>query len=302
MNENKNAYITLFSNEDYIYCILGLYSSWKQQEHKYPFYCACTEDIKPETINILKGLGINILMIPTLEYSKTLKANNIRRNMQAMFFRALPKLQIWSLNQFDKLVYLDADTFIFQNLDDLFEKPHMSGVVDLAFLKADNPDWEIDGDKWFRYFNAGMLVIEPQEGLTNKIVDFMEWLPLDRNWSDQAILQAYYRNWPSRHNLHLSVYYNVLASALDVYESYGWFEDKNIKLMHFVDKYKPVPALWKDEVLTINGGRPYLHAAIAAYFNFINDYILECKENNLLPSDFKTIGELKGKKENTNAK
>ena len=57
------------------------------------------------------------------------------------------KLALWGLTEYTKLVYVDADAVVLENVDELFE-------IDVAFAAA--PDI-FPPDK----FNAGVLVVRP---------------------------------------------------------------------------------------------------------------------------------------------
>lgn len=41
------------------------------------------------------------------------------------------KLQIWNLVQFQKVVFIDADTLVVQNVDDLFNHPSIAAAPDV---------------------------------------------------------------------------------------------------------------------------------------------------------------------------
>ena len=56
------------------------------------------------------------------------------------------KLRAWTLTQFDKCVFLDADTLVIQNIDDLFEREELSAAPDIG---------------WPDCFNSGVFVFRP---------------------------------------------------------------------------------------------------------------------------------------------
>src|ERR1700722_3537530 len=62
------------------------------------------------------------------------------------FDKVFTKLRAWELEAFDKVVLLDADMVVLQNLDDLFERPELAAAPD--FLLPDR-------------FNSGSMVLEP---------------------------------------------------------------------------------------------------------------------------------------------
>lgn len=58
------------------------------------------------------------------------------------------KLNAWRLTQFDKCVFLDADTLVLRNVDELFDRPEMSAAPDIG---------------WPDCFNSGVFVFVPSE-------------------------------------------------------------------------------------------------------------------------------------------
>ena len=56
------------------------------------------------------------------------------------------KLKVWTLTQYKKCVFLDADTLVVQNVDELFDRPELSAAPDIG---------------WPDIFNSGVFVFEP---------------------------------------------------------------------------------------------------------------------------------------------
>ena len=60
----------------------------------------------------------------------------------------LTKIHCWRLTQYSKAVFLDADTLIVKNVDDLFERDEITAVPDIG---------------WPDCFNTGVFVFVPSE-------------------------------------------------------------------------------------------------------------------------------------------
>ena len=88
---------------------------------------------------------------------------SVNPRMTAVWENCLTKFKIFNLTQFDKLIFLDADILILKNLDDLFERPHMTSALDGEYFNL-WPGWD--------HFNSGIMVIEPSEKLFNDLLDF----------------------------------------------------------------------------------------------------------------------------------
>lgn len=148
------------------------------------------------------------------------------------------KLQLWGLTEYEKILYLDSDMLVMQNIDDLFERPSFSAV---AAGKLIHPAW--------RRLNSGTMVITPdktvEEALLQSITTTIEERSRENEpTGDQDVINHYLPTWPDNDNLHLSESYNLLFKHLTQYVcshgfSYGDSGDKGIKVVHFIGAKKP---------------------------------------------------------------
>jgi glycogenin glucosyltransferase len=92
----------------------------------------------------------------------------------------LTKLHIWNLLQFEKVVYLDADTLVIENIGELFE-------IQSSF--AASPDI-FPPDK----FNAGLLVIQPNASVFHEMISLVGVLS-SHDGGDTGFLNSYFSNW-----------------------------------------------------------------------------------------------------------
>lgn len=67
------------------------------------------------------------------------------------------KIHCWNLTQYRKCVFLDADTLVIQNCDELFERDELSAVPDIG---------------WPDCFNSGVFVFEPSRATYEAILDY----------------------------------------------------------------------------------------------------------------------------------
>jgi hypothetical protein len=104
------------------------------------------------------------------------------------FAATFTKLRAFELTQYDKLVLLDADTIVLQNIDDLFERPAIAAAPD--FLLPDR-------------FNSGVMVIAPERGLFERMMDALADSP-SYDGGDQGFLNTFFPDWyrgPAAHRL-----------------------------------------------------------------------------------------------------
>lgn len=143
--QKNNAYITLMSTNNYLYACIGLMYSWKNTNSKYPFYCLVTKDITKENIKILEGIGYKVIVddlyIPQSylnilkQYEETGVYETPIGNSTADLTKngwqyGWTKLRMFNYVQFDKLLFIDADSYVIQNMDDIFEYPGWSSCVE----------------------------------------------------------------------------------------------------------------------------------------------------------------------------
>lgn len=147
----------------------------------------------------------------------------------------LDKLLMFDLVQFDKVVYLDCDMIVLENLDHLFNCKHMSAV---AAGKKIYKEWTA--------LNSGLIVYEPSELLSNKILQVLpELLKQKKQFGDQDLLHLYYNNWIKESDLHLDDKYNVFFGQLHYYVNRLNYSvgkpnsANNIAVIHFTGTIKP---------------------------------------------------------------
>ncbi|HTR30746.1 MAG TPA: glycosyltransferase [Puia sp.] len=115
------------------------------------------------------------------------------------------KLNIFDLVEYEKVVYLDADMLIVENIDSLFEKPHMSAVIAGGFL-PENAQWS--------NFNSGLMVVVPGHDTFARITAAVGHLP-SADKSDQGFLNSFFDSWYAHGHLHLDHKFNVPVDYLD---------------------------------------------------------------------------------------
>lgn len=207
MRTEKKAYITILCTNNYIHACIGLMYSWQATNPKYPFYCLVTDEITSENIKLLEDIGYKVLkdqaFIPD-SYFKTLE--KLESETEPEFFignatadlkkngwqHAWTKLQIFKYTQFEKLLYIDADSYVVQNLDHLFDMPGWS-----ASCEYDAP-WT-----GLHRFHTAFFLAEPSRQIYDELVQLAEANPLIRHpqtgmlqlANDYDLLNLYKSDW-----------------------------------------------------------------------------------------------------------
>lgn len=220
------SYISVLSTNEYLPGALVLDKCLKLTKTKYPLSILTTPNIEEIAISILEKSNINII-----------KTNNLFLENHEIdkWYYTFSKLNIFSLTQFEKIVFIDLDTVVTENIDDLFEKKHFSSVNSGGFI---HKNW-VD-------LNSGLIVIEPSREVYNKLIDIM----LDgTNYSgDQDVLHKYYRNWSKDKELNLGYQYNMFVCHIPIalkelnFEAINNIDEindkpknlNNIKIFHYI--------------------------------------------------------------------
>jgi alpha-N-acetylglucosamine transferase len=100
------------------------------------------------------------------------------------------KLQIWSMIGYDRILYLDADTLVIRDINELltetfFENNHdgLLGAVEDVWQGQIGPN-----------FNAGVLLIRPNETIFNDMLIKMHNMPAYGSyWAEQGFLNWYFK-------------------------------------------------------------------------------------------------------------
>merc|ERR1719320_1186981 len=134
------------------------------------------------------------------------------------------KLNCWRLTQYKKCVFMDADTLVVRNIDDLFDREELSASPDAG---------------WPDCFNSGVFVYVPSEQTYQNLVSFaLSMRSFDG--ADQGLLNMYFKDWATADiGKHLPFTYNVVSQAFYSYlPAFKQFFE-NIKVVHFIGPVKP---------------------------------------------------------------
>lgn len=134
------------------------------------------------------------------------------------------KLHCWTFTNYEKCVFLDADTLVLQNCDELFEREELSAAPD--------PGWP-------DCFNSGVFVYKPSQDTFNELLEFARTRG-SFDGGDQGLLNMFFKDWAHTDiSKHLSFTYNVVWSStysyLPALKQFG----QNMKIVHFIASSKP---------------------------------------------------------------
>lgn len=136
----------------------------------------------------------------------------------------LTKLHCWTLTQYSKGVFLDPDTLVLCNIDELFERREFSAAPD--------PGWP-------DCFNSGVFVFQPSLRTHGRLLQHaMDHGSFDG--ADQGLLNGFFRDWASADiRTHLPFIYNLSSSTVYTYGPAFQQFGASAKVIHFLGPRKP---------------------------------------------------------------
>jgi alpha-N-acetylglucosamine transferase len=237
------AYVTVLSTDDYLPGVLALALSLRVLRTRFPLYVLVGRKVSRLVRVKLEQSGIDMIEASDLHIPPEIIAANLSSDYHKHWAGVFEKLLIFSLTQFEKIVYLDSDMLVLRGIDDLFDRPHMTAVsADVARSDANR-----------LILNAGLMVIEPRVGLTDELIATLPTVyESEKRWRTQAgrpvsmgvqsVINSFWPSWAGDTQLHLHPSYNVLVSDVDHYvrrRGYRAFGNNGIRVLHFIGARKP---------------------------------------------------------------
>lgn len=221
----KRAYVTfLAGNGDYVKGVVGLAKGLRKSKSEYPLVVAILPDVPIEHREILESQGCIVR-----EIEPVYPPENQTQFAMAYYVINYSKLRIWEFVEYSKMIYLDGDIQVFENIDHLFDYPdgYFYAVMDCFCEKSwsKTPQYQIgycqqcpERMEWPEdkmgtpppplYFNAGMFVFEPSLSIYHHLLDTLNITP-PTSFAEQDFLNMYfrekYRPIPPAYNLVLAM-------------------------------------------------------------------------------------------------
>ncbi|EPS73755.1 hypothetical protein M569_01001 [Genlisea aurea] len=179
----REAYATvLYSSENYVCGAMVVAQTLIRSGTKRDLILLHDDSISPPKLAALKTAGWKLRPITRIRNPKAITGSHNEYNYS--------KFRIWQLTEYDKVVYIDPDVVVLNNLDVLFNFPQLSAA------------WDQGSDSDI-VFNSGVMVIEPSSCTLGTIMTRIDEIN-SCNGGDQGFLNEFYRWWhplPSSVNL-----------------------------------------------------------------------------------------------------
>ncbi|XP_010276500.1 PREDICTED: galactinol synthase 2-like [Nelumbo nucifera] len=235
----SRAYVTFLAGDgNYYKGAVGLAKGLRNVKSVYPLVVAVLSDVPEEHRQILESQGCIVR-----EIQPVYPPENQTQFAMAYYVINYSKLRIWEFVEYSKMIYLDSDIQVYDNIDHLFDLPggHFYAVMDCFCEKtwSNTPQFKIgycqqcpDKVKWpaelgpppSLYFNAGMFVFEPSLSTCDDLLKTLQVTPAT-SFAEQDFLNMFFKDIYKP----IPLVYNLVLAML-------WRHPENVDL----DKVKVV--------------------------------------------------------------
>ncbi|KAL9273538.1 Galactinol synthase 1-like protein [Drosera capensis] len=290
---SKRAYVTfLAGNGDYIKGVVGLVKGLRKVKSVYPLVVAILPDVPEEHREILKSQGCIVR-----EIEPVYPPANQTQFAMAYYVINYSKLRIWDFEDYSKMIYLDGDIQVFENIDHLFDMPdgYFYAVKDCFCEKTwshtkqysigycqqcpDKVQWPAEGlgAPPALYFNAGFFVYEPSRLTYENLLHTLQISPTTP-FAEQDFLNMYfekvYKPIPPIYNLVLAMLWRHPENI----------ELEKVKVVHYCAAgSKP----WRYTGKEANMDREDIKMLVKKWWDIYNDESLDYKpeQDSVKPED-----------------
>lgn len=206
------VFATLLSSQDYLDAVLVLNKSLQATQSKYPLLVMVTKSICSYTLELLQSQGILTEVVDDLQYSKSLQEDTDIKD--SYILNTCSKFAVFNLDSdiYHKVVFIDADVLILDNIDSLMDFPDGS----MLYINGENL--------------SGLFVFEPQY---HKEIDLYQDLIKYGKYLDGTILGQLWFVAKSNPAYQITEQYQAIYSPIDNSSL------SHTKSIHFQGRYKP---------------------------------------------------------------
>ncbi|KAJ7973527.1 Hexosyltransferase [Quillaja saponaria] len=180
------AYVTLLYGDEFLLGVRVLGKSIRDTGSKKDMVVLVSDGVSDYAKEVLQADGWIIKKISLLA-----NPNQVRPKR---FWGVYTKLKIFNMTNYKKVVYLDADTIVVKNIDDLFKCGKFCANL-----------------KHSERLNSGVMVVEPSETVFNDMMSKVNTLQ-SYTGGDQGFLNSYYSGFPNAHVFEPNLSQEVLNS------------------------------------------------------------------------------------------
>ncbi|XP_027463600.1 glycogenin-2 isoform X5 [Zalophus californianus] len=218
---SDQAFVTLATNDIYCQGALVLGQSLRNQRATRKLVVLITPQVSSLLRVILTKVFDEVIEVNLIDSADYIHLAFLKRPELGV---TLTKLHCWTLTHYSKCVFLDADTLVLSNIDELFDRTEFSAAPD--------PGWP-------DCFNSGVFVFQPSletHGLLlQHATDHGSF-----DGADQGLLNSFFSSWSTADiHKHLPFIYNLSSNNAYTYSPAFKRFGSSVKVVHFLGPTKP---------------------------------------------------------------
>lgn len=241
------AWVTLLTQPDYLVGVKALHRSLKQSGTSWPLVVMTTEAIALTDREALQAEGCVVHPVEPLYPNCELE----QYYASAQFGEVWTKLRAWQLTGCERVVFLDADMLVLQNMDELFTLDLGDNLLAACHACRCNPNkipsypahwqpenchytWQDRGEpapaSLDNYLNGGFLVLSPDDSVFEQLADRIAAIDDLKAYpfSEQDLLnEAFAGRWQP-----LPYIYNALKTL--PFQHSGMWNERDVKNLHYI--------------------------------------------------------------------
>ncbi|XP_054801061.1 inositol phosphorylceramide glucuronosyltransferase 1 [Prosopis cineraria] len=171
--KTDEAYVTLLYGDEFLLGVRVLGKSIRDTGSKKDMVVLVSDGVSDFAKQLLRADGWIVEKISLLA-----NPNQVRPKR---FWGVYTKLKIFNMTNYKKVVYLDADTIVVKNIEDLFKCGKFCANL-----------------KHSERLNSGVMVVEPSATVFDDMMSKVKTLP-SYTGGDQGFLNSYYSGFPNAH-------------------------------------------------------------------------------------------------------
>lgn len=254
----KRAWVTLLTRTSYLAGAVLLAHSLRKHQSVYPLIVLYTPTLPTPCLQALQQEAAltNIILRPVDLLLPKEKVSLIASRFEDTW----TKLRVFSLYEYDRLVFLDADMLLLRNMDELFElqlpSENWIAANHACVCNLDKDDWapedwtkencaytrltpasppcpvpaEGKGPRTHTLLNSGLFIFQPFREQWEAMLDFLNTSPLIKTFMfpDQDFLAEFFRGrW-------ISVGYQYNALKTMRYWHPEMWQDSEVRNLHYI--------------------------------------------------------------------
>ena len=228
----NNAYVTLmYGDNDYFLGTLIFIISLKKTKPKYDTVLLYTFDVPNFKLNILKEYFDVLIQV---DYLRLRNKVTKRKRFKDIF----TKLRIFTLTEYDNILFLDTDMYVLKNIDDIFSKYNApAGLVIGDNLSYKNKEKVL---KKREIINAGTLLLKPSLKDLNKMNEDLKDFDISQELEQEFLSYFYENRWTNMsylYNYQFGLQILDTDSKRTIAYKNTLFED--IYIIHYSSNKKP---------------------------------------------------------------